>query len=79
MGVILPGISLCLTNHYSCLRNVVALFNVLGKELAWRESVGRPSGYEAMKARKPIVAIGPEHPLEEETLAADYFRKSSHY
>ncbi|KAI9171372.1 hypothetical protein HJFPF1_00854 [Paramyrothecium foliicola] len=57
----------------SCLRNVVALFHVLEKELAWRKSTGRSEGFEAMKASKPIVAVGAEHPLEDETLMADYF------
>lgn len=28
-----------------------------------------------MQASKPIVAVGPEHPLEDEILMADYFRK----
>lgn len=27
-----------------------------------------------MKAHKPIVAVGPKHPLEDEELMADYFR-----
>lgn len=61
---------------HSCLRNVVALFHVLEKELAWRKETGRPEGYGAMKASKPIVAVGPEHSLEDECLMADYFRKS---
>lgn len=59
----------------SCLRNVVAIFHVLEKEMAWRKSTGRAEGYEAMKASKPIVAVGPEHPLCEDELMADYFRK----
>jgi hypothetical protein len=29
-----------------------------------------------MKTFKPIVAVGADHPLEDETLMADYFRKS---
>ncbi|KAF4512641.1 hypothetical protein G6O67_001755 [Ophiocordyceps sinensis] len=57
----------------SCLRNVVALFHVLEKELAWRKHTGRPEGYGAMKASKPIVAVGPEHSLDDEVLMADYF------
>lgn len=57
-----------------CLRNVVALFHVLEKELAWRKETGRPEGYRAMKMSKPIVAVGPEHALEDETLVADFFR-----
>ena len=28
-----------------------------------------------MQATKPIVAVGAEHPLEDETLMADHFRK----
>lgn len=54
---------------------MVALFHVLEKEIVWRKSTGRPEGYAAMKAHKPIVAVGPEHPLEDETLMADYFRE----
>ncbi|KAJ4174018.1 hypothetical protein NW754_013008 [Fusarium falciforme] len=57
----------------SCLRNVVSLFHVLGKEVEWRKSSGRTEGYEAMKASKPIVAVGPEHALCDEELMADYF------
>jgi hypothetical protein len=61
--------------YHSCVKNVVALFHVLEKELEWRRSTGRPEGFETMKASKPIVAIGAEHPLLEEELMADYFRK----
>ncbi|KAG5930186.1 hypothetical protein E4U42_002740 [Claviceps africana] len=57
----------------SCLRNVVAMFHVLEKELEWRKSTGRLEGYEAMKKSKPVVAVGPEHALEDESLMADYF------
>lgn len=31
-----------------------------------------------MKAFKPIVAAGAAHPLEDELLMADYFRKTNH-
>lgn len=64
------------TLFFSCLRNVVAMFHVLEKELEWRKSTGRPEGYEAMKRSKPLVAVGPEHALEDENLMADYFRTS---
>ncbi|KAK1757458.1 Inosine/uridine-preferring nucleoside hydrolase domain-containing protein [Echria macrotheca] len=57
----------------SCLRNVVALFHVLEKEMAWRESTGRKSSYGALRAFKPVVAVGAEHPLEDELLMADHF------
>ena len=60
----------------SCLRNVVALFHVLEKEMAWRSSKSKlGGGYGALKSFKPIVAVGAEHPLEEDLIKADHFRK----
>jgi len=54
----------------------VALFHVLEKEMKWREETGRKNeNYGALHKFKPIVAVGAEHPLEEEILMADYFRK----
>ncbi|KAK4449530.1 Inosine/uridine-preferring nucleoside hydrolase domain-containing protein [Podospora aff. communis PSN243] len=58
---------------HNCLRNVVALFHVLEKEMEWRESTGRGQPYGALRAYKPIVAIGAEHALEDEILMADHF------
>lgn len=43
--------------------------------MEWRKSVGRDEGFAALKAHKPIVALGPEHPLEEDELKADFFRE----
>ncbi|KAK0630145.1 Inosine/uridine-preferring nucleoside hydrolase domain-containing protein [Bombardia bombarda] len=58
----------------NCLRNVVALFHVLEKEMRWRESTGKTSSaFGALRAFKPIVAVGPEHPLEDDELMADHF------
>ncbi|TAQ87908.1 Purine nucleosidase [Chlorociboria aeruginascens] len=57
----------------SCLRNVVALFHVIEKELEWRRGHGKLEGFDTMKSSKPIVAIGADHPLEDELLMADYF------
>ncbi|KAJ0304335.1 hypothetical protein Brms1b_011281 [Colletotrichum noveboracense] len=57
----------------SCLRNVVALFHVLEKDMAWREANGKHLGFDALKAFKPLVAVGATHPLEEDGLAADHF------
>lgn len=62
-------------NFFSCLRNVVSVFHVLEKELEWRKSTGKPEGFGALKANKPIVAVGPDHPLCDEELMADYFRR----
>jgi hypothetical protein len=65
-----------LTDHScSCLRNVVALFHVIEKELEWRRARGQLEGFGAMRSSKPLVAIGADHPLEDELLMADYFRK----
>ena len=57
------------------MKNVVALFHVVEKELAWRKARGQLEGFDCMKTFNPIVAVGAEHPLEDELLMADYFRK----
>lgn len=59
---------------YSCLRNVVAAFHVIERELEWRRARGQLEGFGTMLASKPIVAVGADHPLEDELLMADYFR-----
>ena len=59
----------------NCGRNVMGLFKVLHHELEWRKSRGKPLGFEALRAYKPIVALGPEHALEDEILMADNFRE----
>jgi hypothetical protein len=63
--------------YYSCLRNVVALFHVIEKELEWRRARGQLEGFGAMKSSKPLVAVGALHPLEDTMLMADYFRTPS--
>ncbi|KAF1930790.1 nucleoside hydrolase [Didymella exigua CBS 183.55] len=57
----------------SCLRNVVTLFHYIEKERAWRESQGRPKGFETLDMRKPIVAVGATKPLAEHMMVADFF------
>ncbi|TGO27668.1 hypothetical protein BPAE_0038g00140 [Botrytis paeoniae] len=57
----------------SCLKNCVALFHVLEQELKWRQGRDQLEGFDAMKKSKPIVAVGADHPLEDEMLMADYF------
>jgi hypothetical protein len=61
---------------HNCLRNVVSLFHHIEKEIEWRKANGRPVGFEALTKTKPLVAVGPEHPLADEMLMADYFRES---
>ncbi|KAK4935542.1 hypothetical protein LTR10_023405 [Elasticomyces elasticus] len=57
----------------SCLRNVVAIFHILEKELKWREEQGQPIGFEGITKYKPIVAIGADEPLQDTIESADYF------
>lgn len=59
--------------HSSCLKNVVALFHVIEKEISWRKANGALEGFDTLKTFKPIVAVGADHPLEDELLMADYF------
>jgi hypothetical protein len=47
---------------------------VIEKELEWRRQRGQLEGFGTMKSSKPIVAVGADHPLEDEMLMADYFR-----
>lgn len=65
------------SGNLRCLKNTVAVFNILEKELEWRKSTGRAEGFSTMKASKPIVAVGATKPLEDDVLMADYFRKYS--
>ncbi|KAK6442945.1 hypothetical protein LTR95_000823 [Oleoguttula sp. CCFEE 5521] len=57
----------------SCLRNVVSLFYHIEKEIEWRKTNGRKVGFETLLKTKPIVSVGPEHPLLDTKLMADYF------
>ncbi|KAH6962449.1 Inosine/uridine-preferring nucleoside hydrolase domain-containing protein [Ilyonectria sp. MPI-CAGE-AT-0026] len=57
----------------SCLRNVIALFHVLEKEMEWRRSKNLPEGFGCLRASKTLIAAGAEHSLLEEELAADFF------
>lgn len=61
---------------HSCLRNVVSMFNVIEKELAWRKNQGLPEGFETLRECKPVVAVGAREPLGGQTMMADYFRGS---
>lgn len=60
----------------SCLRNVVAIFQMLEKELHWRRENGKLEGFEGITQYKPIVAVGATEPLHEQLLMADYFHGS---
>lgn len=49
------------------------MFHVIEKEMEWRRARGQLVGFETMLKYKPLVAIGADHPLEDEKLMADYF------
>ena len=76
LEVILISVTYGNIDVQNCLRNVVSLFHFIEKEIAWRKANGRPVGFEALTKSKPLVAVGPEHPLAYEMLMADYFRES---
>lgn len=57
----------------NCLRNAVSLFHWIEKETAWRKENGLPEGFEALRAHKPLVAVGAEEPLADQLMMADYF------
>ncbi|KAF2145647.1 uncharacterized protein K452DRAFT_324563 [Aplosporella prunicola CBS 121167] len=57
----------------NCLRNLVTLFHWIDKEIAWRRENGLPEGFDTLRARKPIVAVGAEEPLADQMMMADYF------
>ena len=63
----------------SCLRNVLSMFHVIEKEIAWRKSKGLPEGFDLLKQKKkPVVAVGAREPLGGQTLMADYFRTETY-
>lgn len=51
------------------------MFHVIEKEMLWRRKNGLPEGFDAMKNVKPIVAVGADRPLGDQTMLADYFRR----
>ena len=59
----------------NCLRNVISLFYHIEKEISWRQAHGRRLGFDTLRQSKPLVAVGPDHPLADQMLMADFFRK----
>ncbi|KAF4547496.1 Inosine-uridine preferring nucleoside hydrolase-like protein [Elsinoe fawcettii] len=56
-----------------CLRNVISLLYHVHQEMRWRQQNGKPPGFAALSASKPVIAIGAENPLADNRLMADYF------
>lgn len=59
-----------------CIRNVVSLFHIIKQELEWRRKRGMLEGFDSLKTFRPIVAVGPEKPLGDQLMMADFFRMS---
>ncbi|KAF2739856.1 nucleoside hydrolase [Polyplosphaeria fusca] len=57
----------------NCLRNIVTLFHYIEKEKTWRRDNGRPEGFEGLKNKKPVVAVGATEPLAEQMMVADFY------
>lgn len=51
------------------------MLHIIEREMQWRKEQGRPEGFDALRAHKPIIAVGAEEPLEDQKMLADYFRK----
>jgi hypothetical protein len=50
------------------------MFHIIEREMRWRKEHGKPEGFGALRASKPLVAVGAEEPLEDQKMLADYFR-----
>jgi hypothetical protein len=50
------------------------MFHIIEQEMQWRREKGRPEGFGALRAHRPIIAVGAENPLEDQKMLADYFR-----
>ena len=51
------------------------MFHIIEREMQWRRENGKPEGFGALKAFKPVVAVGAEQPLRDQKKLADYFRE----
>lgn len=51
------------------------MFHIIEREMRWRKEHGKPEGFGALRASKPLVAVGAEEPLEDQKMLADYFRE----
>lgn len=52
------------------------MFHTIERELSWRRENGKPEGFEALRACKPVVAVGANRPLQDKMMMADYFRET---
>ncbi|PSN72809.1 nucleoside hydrolase [Corynespora cassiicola Philippines] len=73
LEILLLSITFGNVDVQNCLRNIVSMFHHIERERTWRKENGRDQGFEALAARKPIIAVGAEQPLAEQKMLADYF------
>ncbi|OCK80617.1 nucleoside hydrolase [Lepidopterella palustris CBS 459.81] len=73
LEVLLLSVTFGNVDVQNCLRNIVSIFHFIEKEREWRRGIGRPEGFETLKACKPIVAVGAEEPLADQIMMADFF------
>lgn len=57
----------------NCLRNAISLVHHAEKEIEWRSKQGKAKGFDALRACKPIIAVGAGEPLADQRMMADYF------
>lgn len=76
LEVVLISVTFGNVDVRSCLRNVVAIFHVLEREIRWRREQGEPEGFEGVTRYRPTVAVGANEPLHEQALMADYYHGS---
>lgn len=43
--------------------------------MQWRRQRGLPEGFGALRALRPVVAVGAEDPLDAQKMLGDYFRE----
>lgn len=53
------------------------MFHIIEREMRWRRERGQPEGFGALRAFRPVVAVGAEDPLGDQKMLADYFREFS--
>lgn len=51
------------------------MFHIIEREMQWRRQRGLPEGFGALRALRPVVAVGAEDPLDAQKMLGDYFRK----
>jgi len=51
------------------------MLHILDREIQWRKDQGKPEGFDTLRVRKPVIAVGAQEPLDDQKMLADYFRE----